>query len=36
MVHLLHEQHAMSDRFISHMLSGNIRIEEDLLDQGDV
>jgi hypothetical protein len=29
-----HEQHAMSDRFISHMLSGNIRIEEDLLDQG--
>jgi CRP/FNR family cyclic AMP-dependent transcriptional regulator len=33
MVHLLHEQHAMSDRFISHMLSRNIRIEEDLLDQ---
>src|SRR5919197_1455336 len=33
MVHLLHEQHAVSDRFISHMLSRNIRIEEDLLDQ---
>jgi CRP/FNR family transcriptional regulator, cyclic AMP receptor protein len=33
MVHLLHKQHAMSDRFISHMLSRNIRIEEDLLDQ---
>src|ERR1051326_7764267 len=33
MVHLLHRQHAMSDRFISHMLSRNIRIEEDLLDQ---
>jgi CRP/FNR family cyclic AMP-dependent transcriptional regulator len=33
MVHLLHKQHAMSDRFISHMLARNIRIEEDLLDQ---
>jgi CRP/FNR family cyclic AMP-dependent transcriptional regulator len=33
MVHLLHKQHTMSDRFISHMLSRNIRIEEDLLDQ---
>jgi CRP/FNR family transcriptional regulator, cyclic AMP receptor protein len=33
MVRLLHEQHAMSDRFITHMLSRNIRIEEDLLDQ---
>jgi CRP/FNR family cyclic AMP-dependent transcriptional regulator len=30
---LLHEQHAMSDRFISHMLSRNTRIEEDLIDQ---
>ncbi len=30
---LLHRQHAMSDRFISHMLSRNIRIEEDLIDQ---
>ena len=33
MVRLLHGQHAMSDRFISHMLSRNIRIEEDLVDQ---
>ena len=30
---LLHTQHAMSDRFISHMLSRNLRIEEDLIDQ---
>ena len=33
MVRMLHKQHAMSDRFISHMLSRNIRIEEDLIDQ---
>jgi CRP/FNR family cyclic AMP-dependent transcriptional regulator len=33
MVSLLHKQHAMSDRFIAHMLARNIRIEEDLLDQ---
>jgi CRP/FNR family transcriptional regulator, cyclic AMP receptor protein len=33
MVQLLHNQHAMSDRFISHMLSRNIRIEDDLIDQ---
>ena len=33
MVVLLHKQHGMSDRFISHMLSRNIRIEEDLIDQ---
>jgi CRP-like cAMP-binding protein len=33
MARLLHKQHAMSDRFISHMLSRNIRIEEDLIDQ---
>jgi CRP-like cAMP-binding protein len=33
MVALLHKQHGMSDRFISHMLSRNIRIEEDLIDQ---
>jgi len=33
MVRLLHRQHAMSDRFITHMLSRNIRIEEDLIDQ---
>jgi CRP/FNR family transcriptional regulator, cyclic AMP receptor protein len=33
MEQLLHKQHAMSDRFISHMLARNIRIEEDLIDQ---
>jgi CRP/FNR family cyclic AMP-dependent transcriptional regulator len=33
MVRVLHRQHAMSDRFIAHMLTRNIRIEEDLIDQ---
>jgi len=33
MVRLLRQQHAMSDRFIGHMLARNIRIEEDLVDQ---
>jgi CRP/FNR family transcriptional regulator, cyclic AMP receptor protein len=33
MLQLLHNQHAMSDRFISHMLARNIRIEKDLLHQ---
>ena len=33
MVRLLHEQRAMSDRFITHMLTRNVRIEEDLIDQ---
>jgi CRP/FNR family cyclic AMP-dependent transcriptional regulator len=33
MIRLLHRQHAMSDRFIAHMLARNIRIEEDLIDQ---
>jgi CRP-like cAMP-binding protein len=33
MVRLLHEQHALSDRFIAHMLARNLRIEEDLIDQ---
>jgi CRP/FNR family cyclic AMP-dependent transcriptional regulator len=33
MIRLLHKQHEMSDRFIAHMLSRNIRIEEDLIDQ---
>ena len=32
MVRLLHKQHALSDRFIAHMLARNIRIEEDLVD----
>jgi CRP/FNR family cyclic AMP-dependent transcriptional regulator len=33
MIRLLHEEHAFSDRFISHMLKRNVRIEEDLVDQ---
>jgi len=33
MVRLLHRQPALSDRFITHMLARNIRIEEDLVDQ---
>jgi CRP/FNR family transcriptional regulator, cyclic AMP receptor protein len=33
MVRVLHEHRAFSDRFISHMLTRNIRIEEDLVDQ---
>src|SRR5713101_5381888 len=32
MARLLHQQHALSDRFIAHMLARNIRIEEDLID----
>lgn len=30
---LLHEEHALSDGFIAHLLTRNIRIEEDLIDQ---
>src|SRR3954464_6072664 len=33
MVDLLHEHLALSDRFIAHMLSRNVRIEQDLIDQ---
>jgi CRP-like cAMP-binding protein len=33
MIRLLHEQHVFSDRFITHMLARNLRIEEDLVDQ---
>jgi len=33
MIRLLHDQHALSDRFISYMLARNLRIEEDLIDQ---
>jgi CRP-like cAMP-binding protein len=32
MIRLLHKQHEFSDRFITHMLARNIRIEEDLVD----
>ena len=33
MLRLLHTQPALADRFITHMLGANIRIEEDLIDQ---
>jgi CRP-like cAMP-binding protein len=33
MIRALHAEHAFSDRFITHMLARNIRIEEDLVDQ---
>src|SRR5437899_1032988 len=33
MIRLLHRQHALSDRFIAHMLARNRRLEEDLVDQ---
>jgi CRP/FNR family cyclic AMP-dependent transcriptional regulator len=33
MFKVLHEEHALSDRFIRFMLARNIRIEEDLIDQ---
>jgi CRP/FNR family cyclic AMP-dependent transcriptional regulator len=33
MMQLLHHQAGMSDRFLAHLLTRNIRIEEDLVDQ---
>jgi CRP/FNR family cyclic AMP-dependent transcriptional regulator len=33
MLALLHEQHALSDRFLEYVLARNIRIEADLVDQ---
>jgi len=33
MVRLLHEQHEISELFITHLLSRNMRFEEDLVDQ---
>jgi CRP/FNR family transcriptional regulator, cyclic AMP receptor protein len=33
MIRMLHGQHTMSDRFITHMLARNLRIEEALVDQ---
>ena len=33
MMRALHAEHALSDLFISHILTRNIRIEEDLIDQ---
>ncbi len=33
MIRVLHEEHDLSDRFISYMLSRNLRTEQDLIDQ---
>jgi CRP/FNR family cyclic AMP-dependent transcriptional regulator len=33
MIRVLHTEHEFSDRFIKHMLSRNIRVEADLMDQ---
>jgi CRP-like cAMP-binding protein len=33
MMRALHAEHALSDRFIAHMLSRNLRVEADLIDQ---
>src|SRR6202158_4324525 len=33
MLRVLHAEHELSDRFLSYMLTRNIRIEEDLIDQ---
>jgi CRP/FNR family cyclic AMP-dependent transcriptional regulator len=33
MIRVLHAEHEFSDRFIAYMLSKNIRVEEDLIDQ---
>jgi CRP-like cAMP-binding protein len=33
MSRLLHEQHALSDRFLAYVLARNIRVEADLVDQ---
>src|SRR6202163_3049892 len=33
MIRVLHAEHAFSDRFMAYMLSRNIRIEQDLVDQ---
>jgi CRP/FNR family transcriptional regulator, cyclic AMP receptor protein len=33
MIRVLHEEHKLSDRFITYLLTRNIRVEEDLVDQ---
>jgi len=33
MLEMLHQEPSLADRFLSHMLARNIRIEEDLIDQ---
>jgi CRP/FNR family cyclic AMP-dependent transcriptional regulator len=32
MIRVIHEEHEFSDRFVSHMLKRNVRVEEDLAD----
>jgi CRP-like cAMP-binding protein len=33
MIRVLHAEHAFSDRFVAYMISRNVRIEQDLVDQ---
>ena len=33
MIRALHEQHALSDIFVSYLLARNVRVQEDLVDQ---
>ena len=33
MIKALHREHAFSDMFVAHLLTRNIRYEEDLVDQ---
>src|ERR1700692_2494652 len=33
MIRVLHAEHAFSDRFVAYMISRNVRIEQDLIDQ---
>jgi CRP-like cAMP-binding protein len=33
MIRVLHKEHKLSDRFIAYLLTRNIRVEEDLIDQ---
>ena len=33
MIHALHQQHALSDIFVAHLLARNARVQEDLVDQ---
>jgi len=33
MMRVIHEEHEISDRFVTHMLKRNLRVEEDFVDQ---
>ena len=33
MIRVLHEEHALSDIFVAHLLARNVRVQEDLVDQ---